>query len=391
MTPTDLTSADLLSDTRPGTNADRSRLRNRQAVLGLIRAAGQMGRAAVARELGLSTQAVSNIIAELEAEGLLIQQGAQSGGRGLPAVQYGINPGGGFAMGIEVRPDVLLTALVDLTGKPRATKRRVLTDLDPGQVQARVLRLRDRMLEDAGVDPARLLGVGLVMPGPFGATGLSGYSSDLPGWQSVDAAQLFSEGFGRPVIVSNDANAAAMAERFAAAQGLIDFAFLYFGTGLGLGLVSRGQLVEGAFGNAGEIGPLPVMTPDGPRPLEGEVSRLSAQRALGRDAPLDIDALSALYTARDPDFMAWLDRATGALGQAMGVIENLFDPQTVILGGAMPDCVLAHLAQHTPLPAQSVSERPDNARPRLQCGTSGRMTATFGAAALVLNRAFTPL
>jgi len=349
-----------------------------------------MGRAAIARSLGLSTQAVSNIIADLEAEGLLIERGAHSAGRGLPAVQYAVNPDGGFAMGVEIRPDVLLTSLVDLSGQPRATKRHVLTDLAPPGIVDQVLRLRDQMLRDCAFKPDRLLGAGIVMPGPFGTTGLSGKATDLPGWQTVDAASLFGQALDRSVIVSNDANAAAMAERFGAAQGLTDYAFLYFGAGLGLGLVNRGQLVEGAYGNAGEIGLLPVTINGALVPLEQKVSRVSVQAALGNYGSLDIETLDRLCRSQDPDLMQWMSCACDALGQALGVIENLFDPQTVILGGAMPASILTYLALETPRSDLSVSNRPNASLPRLQCGTSGRMTATFGAAALILNRAFTP-
>ncbi|GGX67628.1 sugar kinase [Tateyamaria omphalii] len=358
-------------------------------MLGQINSAGQMGRAAIARSLGLSTQAVSNIIADLEADGLLLERGSHRAGRGLPAVQYAVNPNGGFALGVEIRPDALLTSLVDLSGQPRATGRKVLTDVKPDKIANKVLKLRDQMLRDCSISPDRLLGAGIVMPGPFGATGLSGQASDLPGWQTVDAAALFSDALDRPVVVSNDANAAALAERFGAAQGLTDYAFLYFGAGLGLGIVNRGQLVEGAFGNAGEIGRLPVCIDGKLGPLEQTVSRLSAQSALANHGVLDIDALDHLCRCEDPELMRWLATASDALGQALGVIENLFDPQTVVLGGAMPASILDHLARATPLPKLSVSNRPDASLPRLQRGTAGRMAATFGAAALILNCAFT--
>ena len=98
-----------------GSNPLRSRNRNRQAVLGQIRAAETMGRAEIGRNLGLSTQAVSNIIAELLSEGLIEERGARASGRGLPAVQYGIHSKGGYAFGVEIRPDVILTSLLDLS------------------------------------------------------------------------------------------------------------------------------------------------------------------------------------------------------------------------------------------------------------------------------------
>ena len=72
----------------------RSRSLNQQAVLGHIQRSGARGRAEIARALGLSTQAVSNIIAGLTGDGLLVERGARSVGRGLPAVQYALNPSG---------------------------------------------------------------------------------------------------------------------------------------------------------------------------------------------------------------------------------------------------------------------------------------------------------
>lgn len=371
-----------------GTNAERSRSLNRQAVLGHIRSAGQMGRAEIARAMGLSTQAVSNIIAELEQDGLLHEAGRRMGGRGLPAVQYGVNATGGYALGIEIRPDAIFSALVDLHGNAVATRRRGLKNNDPDRVLALAVKLRDEMLTKTGTPEEKLLGAGIVMPGPFGDTGLSGLGSDLTGWQNIDARALFTTALDLKVEVSNDANAAAMSERIA--QGLHNFVYLYFGAGLGLGIVNHGHLVTGAFGNAGELGHVRIMTDHGPARLESQLSRVSIQTHMGSQTPLDITTVEALFTQRDARFMAWLDQGAAALSQAVGLVENLFDPQTTILGGAMPEAVLDHLIAHTPLPDLSVSNRADNTVPRLQRGTCGRMTATLGAASLILNHAFTP-
>ncbi|MFT5742506.1 MAG: putative NBD/HSP70 family sugar kinase [Paracoccaceae bacterium] len=371
-----------------GSNAERSRHRNRQAVLGQVREAGAIGRAEIARALSLTTQTVSNIIAELSREGMLVEKGRLTGGRGQPAIQYALNPEGGFALGIEVRPDAVIAALLDLHGQAVTTERIALGDTRPDSVMRHVAALYGRALDAVPAAKGRMLGAGIVMPGPFGVTGISGMDSDLNGWQEVDAEQLFANALGLPIVVSNDANAAAMAERInGVAKDIATFAYLYFGAGLGLGLVYGGQLVLGAFGNAGEIGHLPISA-DG-RKLEDALSRLSVQRHLqasGKDVH-DIDALDQLFQRGDPDLMAWLAGASSALGHAMMIVENIFDPQTVIVGGAMPDAVLDYLVTHAPLPDLSVSNRLKAPHPRLICGASGRMTATLGAAALILNRA----
>jgi len=376
-----------------GSNAERSRTRNRQVVLGHIHRAGVMGRAEIARSMGLSIQAVSNIIADLADDGMLVEKGTRSTGRGLPAVQYAVNPGGGYSLGVEIRPDAAFVALLDMAGTQVFTRRIALSNTHPDTIAQVVAEVRDAALNAVSGAQNKLLGAGIVMPGPFGTTGLSGYGSDLPEWRDTDPRTLFQDALGLPVEVSNDANAAAMAERITGvAQGLTSYAYLYFGTGLGLGLVSQGHLIPGAFGNAGEIGHIPVPTENGTVALETALSRLSVQNHLQQHGhgQVDFQSLCDLYNANEPDLVIWLKNAVSALGHAMQIIENLFDPQTVILGGAMPEAILDHLVAHTPLPDLSVSNRPDFDQPRLQRGASGRLTATLGAAALILNRTFTP-
>ncbi|MBT8458405.1 MAG: ROK family transcriptional regulator [Boseongicola sp.] len=350
-----------------------------------------MGRAEIGRALSLSTQAVSNIIAELSDDGLLIERGHLAVGRGLPAKQYALNPKGGYAFGIEIRPDALLAALLDMEGNPVMMKRVAMTKTDPETIVVQIKSLYLEALADEAGAGGRMLGAGIVMPGPFGATGISGHGTDLADWNDIDPATYFSQALDLPVEVSNDANAAAMAERLnGAAQGLSNYAYLYFGTGLGLGLVSDGALVQGAFGNAGEIGHIPMPGINGN--LESRLSRMSLQQHLSsadKHAD-DIDTLAMLFESRDKDLHAWLKPACEALAYAVAVVENLFDPEAIILGGAMPDALLEYFVDQTSLPDQSVSNRPNAQHPRLQSGASGRMTATLGAAALVLNRTLSP-
>ena len=373
----------------PGSNAGRSRAYNSGLVLRLVRRGGGAGRAEIARASGLTTQAVSNIIAELLDAGLVEETGRRAGGRGLPAVQYGIRADGGHALGVEVRPDALRLALVDLSGRPVWSARRGLARPEPEHVAAEVERLMAQALGETALPRDRLRGLGFVVPGPFGRTGLSDPATELPGWSDPDMERWFEARLGQPVLIENDANAAAVAERVSGvAQGLTDYAFLYFGTGLGLGLVANDALVQGARGNAGEIGHMVV----GGRRLETVASRLALASALTEaGAPANtVEDLAAALDAGHPAVGAWLDVAGEAIGEAVRMVENLFDPQTVILGGVLPDALLDRLIAHVPLSAASVAARPDRALPRLQRGAAGRMTAVLGAGALVIDRMFTP-
>ncbi|MGI9391361.1 MAG: ROK family protein [Boseongicola sp.] len=382
-----------LQDIVVGANAERSRGHNRRMVLGRMRKAGQIGRADAARASGLSTQAVSNIIAELLEEGLIVEKGRRTVGRGLPALQYSLNPSGGYAVGFEIRPDAAFVALLDLSGKSVASGRRPLDAMNEANVRQAVLEMHDEMLSASDVSEDRLMGAGVVMPGPFGATGISGSGLVVQFWGGEPPGNWFSELLNIPVLVENDANAAAIAERISGvARGLDSYAFLYFGNGLGLGAVHNGHLVTGAFGNAGEIGHIPVPSNGETVILESAVSRLSVQRALGEVGVQvsSVEQLELLYCERHPVLMDWLDAAVAPLSAAITIVENFIDPQAVIVGGAMPDCILDYFVDAAQLSDISVANRTDRAQPRLLRGASGRMTATLGAAALVINQAFTP-
>src|SRR5690606_34081543 len=102
----------------------------------------------------------------------------------------------------------------------------------------------------------RLLGVGVVMPGPFEIEGMSSVGpATLPGWAGIDPVRLIAEATGEAVTLDNDATAAAVGERlYGAGRQIGNFCYLYFGVGLGLGVIQEGRPLRGAFGNAGEIG-----------------------------------------------------------------------------------------------------------------------------------------
>jgi hypothetical protein len=155
-----------------------------------------MGRAELARELGLSTQAVSNIIADLLTEDLLSEKGTRTAGRGLPTALYGLNANGAFALGVEIRPNAVFAALLNLKGEPVYEQRMQINCTDPEVVCGVIVGLREAALEAAQVPYERLVGIGIVMPGPFGQTGLSGKGTDLSGWENVDAQAMFQSVLG---------------------------------------------------------------------------------------------------------------------------------------------------------------------------------------------------
>ena len=383
-----------------GSNAYRNRSHNRRVVLDFVRAHEPAGRAQIARSCKLSIQAVSNIIDSLESDGLLLADGHRTGSRGKPALQYRFNPDGAFAVGVELRPDAMVCALLNLSGNHICSRRVGLEDASPAGATPAVRALVRQAIREAGRTGNNWLGTGIVMPGPFGASG-PGFGSEavLPGWEGMDLTAHFHEALDCPVIVENDATAAAISERVTGvAQEMNSFCFVYFGTGLGLGVIAEGHAQRGAMGNAGEIGH--VITQAGGVQcacgnkgcLETYASRMAARKFLTeRGVELQNgQTLADLLELNHPILNEWICLAAVHLSQAIGIIENLFDPEAVILGGAMPDIIIDALIRHLDLPAGSVSNRPDRQTPRVLRGSSGRETAALGGAAMIIHQTITP-
>lgn len=226
----------------------------------------------------------------------------------------------------------------------------------PEAVLARLFDLGRRVLAAAGPD-LPVHAVGLSVGGPLdAATGVLTAPPHLPGWIDVPIVELTRREFGRPVVMENDATAAALAEfRFGAGRGVRTMIYLTISTGVGGGAVIDGRLHRGAAGNGGELGHL--MVRPGGRPctcgrrgcLEAYVSgtNIAARAAEGLRGgagtgsslatadPLTAADVSAAAAAGDPFARAIWAETTDLLGQAVTDLANLFEPELVVLGGGV--------------------------------------------------------
>ncbi|TPW27174.1 ROK family transcriptional regulator [Pararhizobium mangrovi] len=383
-----------------GNNPPRNREHNRRVILDTLRRHGEIGRAEIARITRLSTQSVANIVKELMEERLIVEIGRRSIGRGQPPIQFAVNPDGPLTAGIELTPDRLVIAIVDLTGTRRASTSLTVENSEPDAVAALLMRELPRLLRETGLREPTLLGIGVVMPGPFGIEGMSSVGpTTLPGWGDVDAAECLGEALGHTVIVDNDANAAAVGEHlYGAGSALEDFCVLYFGTGIGLGMFHKGQPYHGAFGNAGEIGHV-VVAPGGRACSCGQHGCLEQYASLHalRDKlglkpgeHLDFAEIERLHDEDDPLLLEWLEEAARHLLPIVATLENILDPETIVLGGMLPGRIVDSLIQRLEPLALSVSDRQKRQVPRVMHGQTGQFAAALGAASLPLLETIAP-
>ena len=369
---------------------------NRRVVLEAIRLDGPLSRGAIARATGLSLQTISNIADELLTSGLLREEAVRQGGRGAPAVDLALNPDGGFTFGISLDHRRLVIVLVDITGGLRRQEAMEIDGLAPAKVLGHVKRLAAGLARKEGAGAERIWGAGVVMPMLFenGAPVAFGPTS-VPAWQHVPIVDLLSASMGTPVVVENDATAAAVGEQFhGAGRRLRDFFYIYIGVGVGGGMILSGHPYRGSAGRAGELGHIVVEA--GGRPcacgnrgcLERYASLSAAQHAL--------DGRPEGSSRVDPQKIAagierlgdWIELAAGHLSTACVTIDNLLNPQAIVVGGIVPDAVLSPLIDR--LRARLDRSHLLGRRLRIVKSEVGLETPALGGAALPLFNGLAP-
>src|SRR6185369_6302011 len=174
----------------------------------------------------------------------------------------------------------------------------------------------------------------------------------LEGWTDLSALDELHRITGFQVIYSVDSVAGALGESlFGSARNLNNFFYMHFGVGLGGTLVANRSAYKGAGGNATEIGHVPIV-PDGKACycgnrgcLERYLSLHSLAEALDRTDVKDggRELLARMLADQDAALLDWCRQAAGHLRNAVCMIENLLDPETIVIGGSAPKALLEHI------------------------------------------------
>jgi predicted NBD/HSP70 family sugar kinase len=383
-----------------GSNLLHTKQYNLRIVHEVIRLYGPLPRGEIARRTNLTGQTISNLTKELIELGLIREGERRQEGRGAPSTALAINPDGAYAVGLDFNRDHLTGILLDLAGTVR---RRIDVELDlptPAEALELMVGMVDQLIAEEGLTRASVCGVGIGIPGPmYHAENGEGYlvnPKSFPGWHKIPLADWLEERLEMPVMLENNATAAAAGERwYGAGQQIGTFFYFFFGSGLGGGLVMNGRTYEGYTGNAGEVGYLPAMLAgDG-----GEDSHVGvhfnlpllyeALRGDGIDARTPVD-LDTLYGEGHPRLLAWMDNAADHLAGLALAVEYLLDPEAIFFGGRFSDRMLKGLLDRVTsrLPARRIAEKV--APPRLLLATAGSDAAALGVATLPIYQFLAP-
>ncbi|MDH6117154.1 ROK family transcriptional regulator [Kitasatospora sp. GAS204B] len=338
---------DSTSTRRPGTPS-RLRAINDRAALDLLLEHGPLSRTRIGALTGLSKPTASQLLARLEAAGLVVPVGTTAGGPGPNAQLYQVNPAAGYVAGLDVTPSQISFAVADITGRTLA-EHEVPT---PGrQAAGTVARVADGVAETlrlAGLAPGCLSEVAIGTPGALDpTTGKLRYAPHLPGWHDPQLLTELRAALGAPVSIENDVNLAAVAERaLGSARGCDDFVLLWAAEGIGAAIVIGGRLYRGFTGGAGEVGYMPVPGAPVVRNVRRENSG-GFQQLAGADAVL---ALAKRHGLSGRTAEAAIERALvtpGAgeeflgeladrLATGLAAVVAVMDPEIVVLSGGIP-------------------------------------------------------
>ncbi|MCG7206458.1 MULTISPECIES: ROK family transcriptional regulator [Streptomyces] len=327
------------------------RTANRYEVLRHIIAESPTSRQELASVTGLSLATVATLVGELLDLRMITEVGFEDSAGGRPRGLVAVNASGGALIGVDIAETYVHVELFDLALNVLA---RADEDMRPGadrpeQVVGQVAAAVGSVVAQAGIEGARVLGVGVSVPGQVDRdTGVAEYAPNWD-WHDVPLLDLLSDHIAYPLHLDNPLRACAVAEQwFGAARGRGDAVVVNLGTGVGAGLALGGGLHRGVSNSAGEWGHTTLVL-DG-RPCHcgnqgcvetyvGAPGIMLNLRETSPDSPLlrpddqtaTIEALARGVADGDPVAVQVVRDTARYIGAGVANLVNLLNPELVVL------------------------------------------------------------
>lgn len=375
---------------------------NRALLLRRLVLAGETSRSDLGAATGLSAATVTNVVAELIDEGTVNETGFLDSAGGRRRVLLHVDPGAAYVFGSDVSESQVTTGLFGLTLTRLASRATRFTGrrIDPARVGEIVASQVAELLAETAVDPARVLGLGLGVPGvvEHPATPEAVVHADVIGWDTATFAWLEAS-LGIPVLVDNGAKTTTQAESwYGSARGAEHAIVALIGDGAGAGIITNGRLYRGASSGAGEWGhtKISLTGPDCRCGSFGCVESIVGASAVlrswrGRDEfvgqePSGVDALLDACRRGEPAAVRALAEATEHLGLALANLVNLYNPEKIIVGGWFGDLIARDRPEELSAAVRRFSLKQPGEQAVVQRSQLGMDAVTLGAATLPVDR-----
>lgn len=383
---------------------------NTAVVMDSIRLHAPISRAEIATRTGLNRSTVTLIINELIDRGFVQETIRRDPTIGRPGTLLTFNPSGGFAIGVEIGVDFLSVMLTNFTAEVLWQHRQPIAI---GTNRFAIMETAENLIGEAVARGQELglrpLGIGVGLPGLVDErNGKLVFAPNLK-WTDIPLRLIWVSRFDMPVFIENEANCAAMGEYFfGVAHDVKHFIYLKTGVGLGAGVMIDGQLFRGAHGFAGEVGHTALYGAGGDicgcgrsgcwetYVSQSAIIRLACQKMTGEYSTdptahppvnpeaLSLEALVAAAASGDPAARSTFQEVGVHLGIGLANLINIFNPELVVLGGALSQAnpwltpVIKSIIQDNVLP-------PLRERTRIEVSAQGEDACVLGAVAFVLD------
>ncbi len=316
---------------------------NERTVLEAIRSGAPISRAEISRRAGISKPTVSLALQSLLEAGLVREATSEPAGPRYGAVFFEPVPEAALVLGLDVGGRFLRGAICDLRGDTRARLDVEIAGSDAGRVLDQISGLRERLVEATGLDGSLLNGAVVGVPGVVDAErrGIA-LATSVAGLEGDTFGADLDRRLGLSVTLENDVNLAALGEHWqGVARGVDDFLFLSIGTGMGAGLVLRGELHRGHNGAAGEVDFALVGLAQDVDPCAGAVSAFAARLAEERGGatvlapPFDAREIFAAARARDALAGEVVNEVARRIALHIVPVAAVTDVSLVVLGGGL--------------------------------------------------------
>jgi glucokinase-like ROK family protein len=399
-----------------GRNVTILKKHNQFLMLSIIKEHGPISRVAIAKEIGLTKSAISKVVNNLIKLGLVEEGRKDDTSVGRKPVTLKLTIDNYFVVGVGIRRTETSVGIANLQGDIIRRKKASLKKEDTQAViLKKIINLIYSTAKDSRVEMEKVIGIGVGSPGPLYAhSGVILSPPNFPGWHNVPLKELIWEEFDIPVFIDNDANVAALGEKwFGNAQGIDNFIYITLDLGIGAGIVINGEVYRGVDGVAGEFGHISISL-NGKKCQCGSygcLENLASSLAIipkvknlissGKETILskmvkgsleDIEIEMILEAARKKDELSLevLREAARYLGIGVANLVNLFNTKTIILGGPLAQAEEVFLKFVRKIVIKRVYPVAANGL-KIIAGRFGEEIYVIGAAALALSNVFREL
>lgn len=324
---------------------------NRVRLLQLIQVSSAISRAELSRQSGISSPTVMRIIDEFLELGIVCETEVAEKSVGRRPVGLLLRPDFNYTVSIMHEGNWIQAGLLDMSGQLCVQKTAAAAENIEVFLRVQIHELIDAMLKEQGVTPKKLSGVGIGIPAMLNSYENVLYEAPLIG---VDRETNISEWldeleqrYGASMWIENDVNAMALGEHLARKlEDRADMAYVALGTGVGSGMILRGELRRGKNNMAGEIGY--VLTDEGTETLEARIGRIGLERRFGWQ--LDESMSEAQRAALIEDIALVLSRPL--INYAIAVDLDLIvlgGRMTELLGEGLVEAVRAEVERRSPI------------------------------------------